>query len=110
MAVLCFRFASSEMRGNHESGVDYATGQSRDRKIESGIASTWRWGETEGDQAGEGTRIQAQNISGWQKKNCSGTESQVGQDSSRDEIKAAFIPARRLRREPYRLHSPGQLV
>ena len=86
MAVLSFRFASSEMRGNHESGVDYATGQSRDRKIESGIASTWRWGETEGDQAGEGTRIQAQNISGWQKKNCGSTTGEVGEDQGGEEV------------------------
>src|ERR1019366_6032757 len=86
MAVLCFRFASSEMRGNHESGVDYATGQSRDRKIESGIASTWRWGETEGDQAGEGTRSQAQIISRWPETNRSSTTGEVGEDQGGDEV------------------------
>src|ERR1035441_8229940 len=88
MAVLSFRFASSEMRGNHECGVDYATGQSRDRKIESRIASTWRWGETEGDQAGEGIRIQAQNISGWPETNRSGTTSAVGEDQGGEKVEA----------------------
>ena len=86
MAVLSFRFASSEMRGNHECGVDYATGQSRDRKIESGIASTWRWGETEGDQAGEDTRLQAQIISRWPETNRSGPESTVGEDQGGEEV------------------------
>jgi hypothetical protein len=111
MAVLSSSFASAIRGGTIESGVDYRAGKGRDRKVEPGATFARRiWSETEGDQAGEGTWIQAQNISGWPETNRSGTESQVGQDSSREEIKAAFIPTRRLRREPYRLHSPGQLV
>jgi len=49
--------------------------QGRDFKTESGIASARR--QSEEDDAGQGTR---QNISGWQKKNCSRTTGTVGED------------------------------
>ena|ERR1035441_6351091 len=91
-AILFIRIC--ETRGKHESGVGYTAGKRRDRKVESGATFARRiWSETEGDEAGEDTRTQAQNIGGRQTTNCGSTESPVGEDSSREEIKAAFIPA-----------------
>jgi hypothetical protein len=69
--VLCFPFRNWRTEGaSHESGVHYTGNQGRDFKTESGTASAGRWSEE--DDTGT-----AQNISGRQKKNCSGTESPV---------------------------------
>ena len=68
-----------EPRGQHESGIHYMGNQGRDFKTESGIAFARR--RSEEDDAGQGTR---QNISGWQKKNCGGPKSKVGEDQGRE--------------------------
>src|ERR1035438_9654738 len=84
-AILLIRIC--ETRGTHESGVDYRAGKRRDRKVESGATFARRiWSETEGDEAGEDTRTQAQNIGGRQTTNCGSTESTVGEDPGGEEV------------------------
>src|ERR1035441_3133565 len=87
MLVLSSSFASANRGGTIESGVDYRAGKRRDRKVEPGATFARRiWSETEGDQAGEDTRIQAQNISGWPEKNCGSTTGEVGENQGGEEV------------------------
>ena len=88
------RFASSEMRGKHESGVDYRTNQSRDRQIESGIGPAGRWRSPAGKEAGNDKRTQeeAQIVGSGKGENCSSSKSTMVQDPGREEIEAGGFP------------------
>jgi hypothetical protein len=75
--MLSFPVATANPRG--KMGLESITQQIRQEisKIESGITSTRR--QSEEDDTGT-----AQNFSGWEKKNCSGPKSKVGENQGRE--------------------------
>jgi hypothetical protein len=81
------RIVEAERRWTNSGGnmiLESITHQGTDFKIESGIAIARRQSKAERDEADENTT--PENISGWEKKNRSGTEKEVGENQGRQEI------------------------
>ena len=85
-----------EPRGTYEYGVHYTGNQERDRKVESGTASTRRSSEGEGNEAGQGTTTK--NISRRPEKDCCCSAGTLGEDQSSEEIRLGMTKFRFIAR------------